>query len=931
MENQIKLKAILPLFFISGIAGLMYELSWIRESSLVFGATLPALTTVTALFFGGMALGNWKLSRPTVRYSGRLLGKIELAIAISSLLSILLFSLFRHITPSVYPALQHSETLLNLYRILAVAITIGIPTFCIGATFPVMMAIAPADQGREGSVAGLINGINALGAVTGTILAGFALIPLIGMTGTVVVAAICNLIVAVAFLRSSLGAGEPTVETSSMATKLFPALPLFFALGFCGMAAQVLWSRFLSLIIHNTVYTYTLTIAVVILGIAAGSIIAGKLTAKERDFNKLFGFIVLINVTTLMFALFLPAQLWLSIGTLKFVPIRLLLIAILMFIPALFSGAAFPVALKMVGGGTELRGRVAGMLNATNTIGGILGSLIAGFVLLPYLGIGGTALLAIAILYAAALTAILQSKLQRSTIWFLIVPVILFAFLFRTPQKFIRDFLVKQGDKVVSIKEGTHSAVVVKSNEQFKTMEIDRLWQGESRKTRQIMAAHIPMLLADSVEKALVIGVGPGVTAERFTFYGVDSIDLVDIEPEVFRAAENHFRGGWMNRPWIRRIATDGRSFVMNGNRTYDLISVEIGQVFRPHAAGFYSEDFYRCASARLSEKGIIGQFVPVASFDSETFRRVIASFIKVFPNAQLWYNRSEFILVGFKGKPTNLIRPSVIKMLAETNPVSEDLAYNYWGGDLFNLNRIENLAGSFLLGPDQLQKLAGTAKPYRDAIPELEYASAASEENPPFVNELIPFLSPMEQMIPGAPMRELRSADQIRRANLDNIFADELMLAYQRTGVVELLLKALEYNSKNISVHRMLGEFYWKTEQFDQAEKHLMRAYGQDPSSFDAGYQIAMIRIKKNEMQKAIDLLVEMLNIAPNDAKVHALMAGVMTQVGNFEPARRHVLRALEIDSTNVEAKRNLEYLNAQQSLPVLPQSATPALPEAQ
>ncbi len=915
MENRVKLQSLLPLFFLSGMAGLMYELSWIRESALIFGATLPALTTVTALFFGGMALGNRVQSRKSANYSGALLGKIELSVAISGVLSIFLMALFRNITPSIYPSFHDSELLLTLYRILAIALTIGIPTFFIGMTFPVMMAITPTEEGDEGKIAGLVNGFNALGAVIGTLLTGFVLIPHLGMTGTILVAAAINAIVGVRFLRSSITVTRATKEVASSEIKLFPALPLFFTLGFCGMAGQILWSRFLALIIHNTVYTYTITITAVISGISLGSLISAKLSSKERDFSKLFGILTVVNLTSFIAAIYLPAFIWLTIGSIHSELLKMFIIAAILFVPSLFSGAAFPVALKMIGGGSEVRGRIAGLLSASNTFGSILGSFLAGFFLLPWIGISGTAAVTAGLLLATIIVAFLQAKRMRATWMLIAIPVIVLAIFFRSPKEFVKDFVVTPNERVEYIKEGIMATVSVATNSVFKTMKIDQLWQGESRKTRQIMAAHLPMLLAKNPKKALVIGVGAGETARRFTLYKIDSLDLIDLEPAVFTAAEKYFDGGWMNQPGVKKIVTDGRSYIMNANKSYDVISIEIGQVFRPHAAGFYSKEFYQGVEKRLTSTGVVGQFIPIAAFSEQTFKRVIASFIEVFPHSQLWFNSSEFVLLGFKGKEPTLFNKTVMHELNPGTPIFTDLAFNYWGGELYNLNQKNVLAAGFLMKGEDLSRLTSGAKSYSDKRPELEYVTAAVQENPPFLSNLMPFLSPVEQIIPGVSMVDIRTIEEIRRINLDNILTDELLLLYQSSGSVEFLQKALEYNPKNIRANRMIAEYYYKTAEYDSAEKHLIQAFAQDPGSTDAGYQIAVIRLKKKDVQGAIEVLYEILSDDPQDEKANALMGVTLTQIGNFKIAEHHLSIAIERNPSNREAREALEFIKSQKS----------------
>lgn len=919
-QKTFQLKQLLPFFFLSGMASLICELSWIRDSSLIFGSTLPALTTVTAIFFGGMALGSGRFSREGMKYSGKSYAKLQFGIAAFSLLSLLLFALFKKVTPLVYPSLQNSIFFLNLYRLIAVALIIGVPTFLMGATFPVMMAISPMTEENESSVAGLINGVNAFGAVAGSVLTGFLLLPAIGMVGSVIVAAVINLLIGVVLNGSDTEVLVNKSEASGE-MKLFPALPLFFGIGFSGMAAQILWSRFLSLIIYNTVYTYTITIVVVITGLAIGSIAAGKAAQKFQNFGRLFGIAVFLNLTAMVTALYLPASFWMSVTASNTAVIRFALIAMIMFLPALFSGATFPLALRMIGGGAGIRGRSAGLLSMVNTTGGIIGSLLAGFWLLPTFGIGGTVIVISVVLYGIGIVAFATSKKVGPAWGFLILPIIPAVLLFRAPGEFILPFVAPRitqvgeensRDKIVYLKEGRLSSVLVKARGDHKTMEIDRMWQGENEKNRQIMAAHLPMLLSEDVKKVLVVGVGPGMTAKRFRQYNVEQLDLVDIEPAVFEAAIEHFDAEWMKDSSVNMIFTDGKNYIRNTKELYDVISVEIGQIFRPHAAGFYTENFYESVKDKLSENGVVGQFVPVAAFDSQSFRRVIASFIAVFPTAQLWYNEREFILLGFNGKEGKLDAPAVAKWLSHGTAVYNDLAFNYWGGELFNLNRVENLAAGFLLGSSDLQRLCDGSKTYTDAVPQLEYDAAGNQSNDPFVEELDHYLTSVDSILPGLTRVNARKITQNRKYNLGNVYAHSLLQVYYETDQIAFLEKAFEYNPKNLQVNRLLGSHYYKENELMKAAQYLSTVFTQDPTSRGAGRQVSLIMLKQGDINGAVESLLGILMMDQNDDDTHALLGAALLQGRNYPLAEKHTKIALKLNPSNSMAIQSMQYLKS-------------------
>ncbi len=898
-------------FFLSGMAGLIYEISWIREASLLFGATLPAITAVTTVFFGGLALGNWRQSKRTAQSSVKTYRVLQLLIVITSIASLGLFKVSGELVSGVLPLIDNGFVLF-LFRLFVITVIIGPATFLMGATWPVMIAIT-RDTDESSSRVALLYSVNSAGAVLGTLLTGLYLIPLIGSLASILVAAGANLLVAIIFPRFTVLAMNEKREVGSDNQSRFIYL-LSFLVGFSAIGVQIIWSRFLSLVLHNTVYTYTITISTVILGIVFGSLLASKLVKKKERIASLLGAFLIATLTVLIATLYLPADLWQSIGEQETV-YRVVLAAIsLMFIPSLLSGAIYPILVELVRSkGGELAS-TAGKLSAANTVGGILGSSITGFLLLPVIGIGHSIEIFLVVYAIMAIVTVLKTGSNKKVLIGLTAPLLLLAFLHRSGSEYIEEYIIPRGYSSILISEGETATVSVFEKRGMKIMEIDRLWQGENRVNRQIMAAHIPAMM--SVEKpntVMVIGVGTGATARRFTMYGIDSLDLVDIEPAVFDAARKEFDGGWMDSSSINEIIADGRSFVRYSKREYDIISVEIGQMFRPYSAAFYTTEFYENAKERLSANGVLSQFMPIASFDDETFRRAIATFTNVFPEAQLWYNSTEFILLGFKGE-----RGAVSSEWArqwfepENNPVYEDLRFSYWGGKTYPLNYQLTFAAGYLVGGNNLVNLGHGREPFNDNVPELEYFASKNQENEPFVKQLSPYLSPIKDVAPFIPTDLLSESDEKRSYNLGDIFASGLYRVYTERKDIRLLEEAVKWNPHNLSVNVALLNEYLSVNAYEDAiEPYEMVRRLQDNTE-ELGYQLVAGLVETQKIQDAVNILLDMVNLQEDNVKAHALLAGVLTQAGRYDLALRHVLIALELDPTFAPALQNLEYLKS-------------------
>jgi spermidine synthase len=266
---------------------------------------------------------------------------------------------------------------------------------------------------------------------------------------------------------------------------------------------------------------------------------------------------------------------------------------------------------------------------------------------------------------------------------------------------------------------------------------MDRMWQGQKRKGHQIMAAHLPMLLHPEAKDILVVGIGAGQAPGRFLYYDINSLDCIDLESRVPDVVQKHFSAEWLNDPRTHVTIEDGNNYLRNINRTYDLISVEVGQIFRPQVSSFYNVEFYRNAQKRLAKDGIISQFLPVGFFTEEQLNSVIKTFITVFPRSTLWYNRySELILIGSVDSDL-AIRRRGVEVLRKNRQVVADLFFGYPGTEEHFLNKPEVLAASFLMGPQALSRISANAPILSDDRPILEYGTARTRFFPPRFKKL--------------------------------------------------------------------------------------------------------------------------------------------------------------------------------------------------
>ena len=846
-------------FFCSGFLSLAYEVCWIRKASLVFGAASFAISTVIGVFFAGLAIGSYFSGRSSRLMARPLVGYaiVELAVGLAAILSPVAFLVADHAFGWLYPIVFDHFWALCGVRLALIAAILLPPALLMGATLPLCCRYFVRSSDCVQRSVGLLYGLNTLGAAVGCAMCGFVLLPRWGADATLHYGGIFNLAVAAAAWtveRSNSAAQPYRPETGdrSSETRPYDASPkvagnyalgaLFFLTGFVALGHEIVWARFLSLLMHNSVYTYTLTLTVILAGIVLGSGLASTLFVHTRRPAALLGGLQAAIAVTVLGTLFFPVeywQLWRNVDSLAW---QLALIALIMLPSATLSGIAFPVAAGLTARRPDETAAQVGRLAAINTCGGLVGSLVIGFGAIPVFGLHATVLMTTAASVLGGLVAwwwidqqlAWRTKANLSCIacglWVLI-PLLSGA---HVPA----DFLATRG-QLIDVREGLSGHIaVVRGDEGQLRLEIDRLWQGENRHTHQVVAAHVPMALHDKPRRILVIGLGPGQTASRFLMYPIDRLDCVEIERELLSLLPSYFQGAWMKDPRVRCIIEDGRNYVWHTDQHYDVISIEVGQAFRPGVAAFYTHDFYERAKEKLSAGGLLTQFVSLEFFNCDELRCVIGTFAAVFPECALFHNRTELLLVGkHDGKLT--LTPSRLKALAANPLACRDLTFSYWGDVDSRLCCPHVFAGNFLAGGEDLKRFAGGSPLARDAVPWLEFST--SSHGTPDIRaakaELERHLSPVRQLLDQSDADEQRKVAAIRQRNLDNLLCEECIWQARRrlrdgqaADAVVLLREALHWNQDHVGAHVLLGDALALAGRYSAASEEWRAALVRNP-----------------------------------------------------------------------------------------------------
>jgi len=912
---------------LSGAAGLIYEIVWLKKAALVYGAATPALSTVLAVFFGGLALGSWLFGRWTPRLARpmQVYAYLELALAAVALLATFAFGPLDSLYGAIFRSLSDQPWLLGIVRMLLVAVALLPPTILMGGTLPLISRQFAVRSHRLAGTVAWLYALNTLGAAAGCALAGFVLLPAIGLLGTVLVGVVCNLAAGLGVLYARLPGPEPAEATKkpegdSPAPGAWIRLVagLFALLGFTSLAAEVLWSRFLTLLVHDTVHTWAITLTVVLLGIVLGSWLVGRFADRRRDPALLLGTLLGLAAVSTVLLPYLPVNFLRGLGD-QALPFLVVLLP-----PAIFAGACLPAALRLVAVSPKLVGLDVGRLIALNTGGGILGSLLAGFVLLPGLGlqisllvISGCglvgALLALLVLPQTNRRQRLGSAIVLGLAW-LAIPLLANV---RVPA----DYLAPR-DQLVAWQEGRNSTLAAVKQAEHLILQIDRLWQGRDGRNHQIMAAHVPALLHPDPRRVCVVGIGVGQTASRFLMHETEQLDCVDIDADIFPFIRDHFAAHWLDDPRVHTATEDGRTFVVHGRGDYDLISIEVGQTFRPGAETFYTREFYASAAERLAPGGIVAQFVPLPFLDEAALRAVVATFIDVFPHSVLWYNTAELLLIGGEGwqlDPERILR-------VENDPaLAGDLAYSQWGGTEFYLNNLGNFLGGFICGPDALAQLAADAEPMRDNRPWLVYATREARAESNNATELAPILTKLATSpaaLLSSPVSDdvLAAMDRTRDLNLaDLVAADHVAAAdrYRSAGdlpkAVGELNQALRTNPESAEATRVLGDALAQANRTKEAARWLRRALMMRPDDILVARGLGGLLVQMGQSAEAVALLKPVVEARPSDNTAWNSLGAALGEMGRLEEAIVCFKRVIAIDPEDTAARQNLQRAQAQ------------------
>jgi spermidine synthase len=647
--------ALQVLFFVSGAAGLTYETVWGRWLHTVFGTSQFAIATVLAAFMAGLAAGGAVAARlaPAIRHPLRVYAALEVVVGLYALA----FPSLLGMVEPVYLALGGSlgPVAFGVVQFVLVGALLLVPCACMGASLPVLLRLdLPGGRGR---VIGSLYALNTAGALFGTWLAGFWLLPVAGVSATNVLAALADFALAAVAWRMGGAAGplEPTRQVPDARWLVVAALA-----GCASLAAEVAWFRLMTLILGGSVYAFTVMLLAFLAGIALGGRLAGPWADRLGP-----GVARAVGLTQLAVALLTWTASWLwGLLPLAFVkayiviepmaytllwPTKCVLAGLVMGGPALLMGASFPLLATAAGG----RARDVGAIYAANTVGGLVGAFCAGFWWLPTLHLSGTVALVVGLGLIAAAVA-WPGALRIG------VPAAVLVALVRVPwdpmwmttgvYKYVDNLTEGTADEIrrkmidrydlLFYDEGLSSVVTVARNRVTGNVWLANNGKIDASSTTdmptQTLVAHLPFLFTDAPRDAMVIGLASGITLGSVTLHPEPArIDVVEIEPAIREASE--FFSRWNHRPFddprVHLVANDGRNQLLRTpERSLDLVVAEPSNPWLTGVSNLFTREFFAMGRSRLRSGGVWSQWVQMYGMDGRDLRAVMRTFCDVFP-----------------------------------------------------------------------------------------------------------------------------------------------------------------------------------------------------------------------------------------------------------------------------------------------------------
>ena len=986
------------LFFCSGLSSLIYQIVWVRVFGNVFGNTLYSTSLVVAVFMLGLGVGSyvaglWADRRYAASSGARSLLRayafFEVAIALLALTVSLLIPHLVRVSAAVSSYTRDTNgwyvlaTSSHIERALVATVLLLPITLLMGATLTVLIRyLVRSDPGISGRRIAVLYGINTIGAAVGCALTDLAFVPALGLWATQMIAVFFNLVAGIGALwltpapsphgpiksQASVSSGDGTHRDRAALWLASLALALS---GFSAMGMEIVWFRHFSILLGGFRAVFALLLAVILIGIGVGSLVSTSLNHRwmRAPAARVWMTVQGLFVASTLAGLTIPdprridaaaiargaassvAQDWVEM----WFNLRPILLEV--GLPALLMGFSFPLANVLVQHTEHRVGRRAGLLYLSSTVGAVCGSLAAGFLLLPTLGIQSTATLltaatalAIVPVYLAARDTMPTPATLAATLGVAVATIGVWLLL---PSDYLitrahASALSTEHERLLTVREGLTEvlAITETAGKGRRLLTDGHPMSATTWLAQRYMRAlgHIPLLAMDRPETVLVIGFGVGNTVHAATLHpSVRRVEVADLSTNIL--AHSHYFSD-VNMDAIRNskvvvYVNDGRHHLqIRPAASYDLITLEPPPIAFAGVASLYSREFYALARTRLKPTGYISQWLPAYQVPITTTLSMVRAFIDVFPQAVLLSGaKADLLLVGTNDSRIEIDPDRLKAALARAPAVQADL-------ERLNLGTVHEIVGTFMGSAQTLRQATSEIEPVTDDRPMQEYAvksllhggGVVPESvvdlqqlsawcptcfvNRPasLVNQLNTYLALLDLAYTVSPSqadeREGRTIDGSaylgeivpESARLHDILGVALAGKGQLDGAVKEFREALRLAPNLAVTFRNLGAALASRGEREQGIQHLRRSVELDPDNGQTRYELANTLLDAQKFDEAVEQFRAALRRMAPSAKAYNNFGIALASEGKFDQAVEQFQRALALDPEFVEASRNLD-----------------------
>jgi spermidine synthase len=667
-------------FALSNMSALIYEVAWSRELTYVFGTSVYAISTILTCFMTGLGIGSFWIGRLADKSKNplRLFALLELGIGIYGILVIWIFSLLVHPYQFLHSMFYGTFLFVFSQFVLAFA-TLIIPTTFIGATFPIMSKIYTKKYTLLGEKVGVVYSLDTVGAAIGSFSSGFLLIPILGLSKTIIFAALINLAVSWAIYNLSTDTVLRIKKTNPRVKGPMDRLIIacFFFSGFAALMYEVIWTRSLSLVFGTTTFAFSTMLSTFMIGLALGSYAISRVVDRVKDLVSIFVYVELGIAFCGVLSLFLFSNLdmlyftiyskWnASFSAMWF--IFFLIFFLLLLAPTMLMGMTMPIVSRIYSSSMQSVGKDIGVVFSSNTFGGIFGSFAAGFILLPVIGVEKATVIAALMNIGVATAMFGHSKIKKIVFLpvlgiFLVIcgvltiqalePLQIGVYYHAPAFESIDDYRkFKAETRLLFKKDDPNGLVTVTKIGDLVSLRINGKVEANNFGDipHQYMVALVPLITHKEPKSVLNIGLGAGFTLSVIEDFDVDKIDSIEINPAVVDATEKYFseyNNNALKDPRVNLIIADARNYLFTSNKRYDVIISEPSNIWISQSGGLFTREFYDVVKEHLNDGGIFCQWVSLFDQKAEDFKIFLNTFHSVFPYVQVYKVRGSAILIG--------------------------------------------------------------------------------------------------------------------------------------------------------------------------------------------------------------------------------------------------------------------------------------------